>query len=133
MKKIIICAFVLLAFACKKQETESFGAAIDSEISEGMPAKDQTPEELGKQIFEGKGNCVACHQVDQKVVGPSIQEIASIYKAKGGDIVAFLKDDAKPIVDPSQYEVMKTNFGLTKAMSVEELKALEAYIYSNAK
>ena len=98
-----------------------------------MPAKDQTPEELGKQIFEGKGNCVACHQVDQKLVGPSIQEIASIYKAKGGDIVAFLKDDAKPIVDPSQYEVMKTNFGLTKAMSVEELKALEAYIYSNAK
>ena len=106
MKKIIICAFVLLAFACKKQETESFGAAVDSEISEGMPAKDQTPEELGKQIFEGKGNCVACHQVDQKVVGPSIQEIASIYKAKGGDIVAFLMDDAKPIVDPSQYEVM---------------------------
>ncbi|NRT13046.1 c-type cytochrome [Flavobacterium sp. 14A] len=133
MKKLIICGFVLLAFACKKQETESFGAAVDNEISEGMPAKDQTPVELGKQIFSGKGNCVACHQVDQKVVGPSIQEIASIYKAKGGNIVAFLKDDAKPIVDPSQYEVMKTNFGLTKAMSDEELKGLEAYIYSNAK
>jgi cytochrome c len=70
------------------------------------------------------------HQVDQKVIGPSVQDIASIYKAKNGNIIAFLVEDAAPIVDPSQYEVMKTNFVITKAMSQEELKGLEAYIYS---
>jgi cytochrome c len=65
-----------------------------------------------------------------KVIGPSVQDIASIYKAKNGNIIAFLVEDAAPIVDPSQYEVMKTNFVITKAMSEEELKGLEAYIYS---
>jgi formylmethanofuran dehydrogenase subunit A len=39
----------------------------------------------------------------------------------------------EPIVDPSQYEVMKTNFVVTKAMSDEELEAIEAYVYSNLK
>jgi cytochrome c len=64
------------------------------------------------------------------MIGPSVQDIASIYKAKNGNIIAFLVEDAAPIVDPSQYEVMKTNFVITKAMSEEELKGLEAYIYS---
>jgi hypothetical protein len=54
-------------------------------------------------------------------------------KEQNGDMVSFLKDDAKPLVDPSQYEVMKTNFALTKAMSDEELKGIEAYIYSAIK
>jgi hypothetical protein len=43
----------------------------------------------------------------------------------------FFKGEGEPIVDPSQYEVMKTNFAITKAMSDEELKALEAYVYSH--
>jgi hypothetical protein len=33
-----------------------------------------------------------------KVIGPSVQDIASIYKAKNGNI-AFLVEDAAPIVD----------------------------------
>ena len=91
----------------------------------------QTPEELGKEIFTGKGNCAACHQVDKKVVGPSIKEIAKIYKEKNADMVVFLKGEGEPIVDPTQFEVMKANFAITKAMSDDELKALEAYVYSN--
>jgi cytochrome c len=90
-----------------------------------------SPEaKLGQEIFDGKGNCFSCHRPDQKVVGPSIQEIAKIYKSKNGDIVTFLKGKGEPIVDPSQYEVMKTNFYLTKTFSDKELKAVEAYIYS---
>jgi cytochrome c len=38
------------------------------------------------------------------------------------------KGEGEPIVDPSQYEVMKTNFAITKAMSDEELKARSLYI-----
>jgi cytochrome c len=71
--------------------------------------------------------------VDQKIIGPSIQDIAKIYKAKKGNILDFLKNDAAPLVDPSQYEVMKTNFAITKSMSEEELKALETYILSFSK
>ena len=48
-------------------------------------------------------------------------------------MVNFLKGNAEPIVDPSQFEVMKTNFAITQAMSDGELKAIETYIYSHLK
>ena len=126
MKKVVLLACLILVISCKKETQEAFGHPNLTEVS-------QTPEQLGKSIFEGKGNCVACHKINEKLVGPSIQDIAKIYKAQNGDIVSFLKDDAKPIVDPTQYEVMKTNFALTKAMSDEELNGLEAYMYSDFK
>jgi cytochrome c len=126
MKKVVLLACLILVISCKKETQEAFGQPNLIEVS-------QTPEQLGKSIFEGKGNCVACHKINEKLVGPSIQDIAKIYKAQNGDIVSFLKDDAKPIVDPTQYEVMKTNFALTKAMSDEELNGLEAYMYSDFK
>jgi len=132
MKKVLLLAAVLAFASCKKEGSENNTSTTES-YSEGESAKAKAPEELGKQIFEGTGNCVACHQPDQKVIGPSIKEIAKIYKDKNGDIVTFLKGKGEPIVDPSQFEVMKTNFAITQAMSDEELKAIEAYIYSNLK
>jgi cytochrome c len=131
MKKLLIIVTFLVLVSCKKETQETITKPTES--SEGMPAVAQTPEALGKVIFEERGNCIACHQVDQKVIGPSLQEIAKIYKDKNGDIVSFLKGEGEPIVDPSQYDVMKTNFAITKIMSDEELKGLEAYIYSNLK
>jgi cytochrome c len=122
MKRIALLFFLVILISCKKESTESFGKTTA-----------KTPVELGKELFESKGNCVACHLKDQKVIGPSIQDIAKTYQTQKASIVSFLKDDAKPIVDPSQYEVMKTNFAITKMMSDEELQAIEAYIYSNLK
>jgi cytochrome c len=135
MKKVLFLSAVLALASCKKDQ-EPFGKATETNTesySEGESAEAKTPEALGKNIFEGKGNCVSCHQVDQKIIGPSIQEIGKTYKDKKGDIVTFLKGNADPIVDPSQFSVMKTNFPVTQAMSDEELKAIEAYIYSNTK
>jgi cytochrome c len=126
MKKVALLVCIIFVISCKKESQEAFGQPNPTELS-------QTPEQLGKSIFEGKGNCVACHKINEKLVGPSILDIAKIYKAQNGDIVSFLKEEAKPLVDPTQYEVMKTNFALTKAMSDEELKGLEAYMYSDFK
>lgn len=133
MKKVLFLSAVLAFTSCKKETTENPDTTATETYSEGESAEAKTPEALGKDIFEGKGNCVSCHQVDQKVIGPSIQEIGKIYKDKKGDIVTLLKGNADPIVDPSQFSVMKTNFPVTQAMSDEELKAIEAYIYSNVK
>jgi len=126
MKKILFLFSVFALISCKKEvaKKESLYPTTTEAIA-------QTPEELGAEIFKGKGNCVACHQMNKKAIGPSIQDIAKIYKDKGADMVTFLKGEGEPIVDPSQYEVMKTNFVITKAMSDEELKALEAYVYSS--
>ena len=119
MKITIFVLVAIFLFSCKNQEAKP----IDSQVL-------QTQVELGKELFEGKGNCISCHLVDQKVIGPSLQEMSKIYKTQNGNIVDFLKNDAAPIIDPSQYEIMKANFAITKEMSDTELKALEAYIYS---
>jgi len=135
MKKIIVVGLVFLALSCKNKEEESFGkqtepVANEAAASEGMQAEAQSPEKLGETIFNGKGNCATCHQVDTKSIGPSVQDIAKMYKDKNSDIVSFLKGEKEAIVDPAQFEVMKANFAITKAMSDEELKGLEAYFYS---
>lgn len=131
MKHILTLVIALSLLSCKTEEKkEALYPETGTTENEGTVAKLSPEAEMGREIFDGKGNCFSCHRPDQKVVGPSIQEIAKIYKAKNGDIVTFLKGKGEPIVDPSQYEVMKTNFYLTKTFSDKELKAVEAYIYS---
>jgi len=130
MKKIVFALSVLAFISCKKETQESFGKP---ETTTEATAEVQKSEDLGKEIFNGKGACVACHKPDVKLVGPSLQDIAKIYKEKNGDMVTFLKGEGEPIVDPTQYAVMKANFAVTKTFSEEELKALEAYVYSTLK
>lgn len=135
MKKVAIIAIAFLAFACKKQEAEPTEKKVESKeaVSEGMPAQDQTPEELGEVLFKGRGTCASCHKLDTKLIGPSFQEIAKMYKEKNGNIVDFLKGKSEAIVDPAQFAVMQPNLVLTKTMTDDELKGLEAYIYSTLK
>lgn len=129
MKKLLIIVTLLVLVSCKKESQEPFGKPEVTSDS----ATVKSPEVLGKEIFETKGNCVACHLPDKKLIGPSLHEIAKIYKDKNASIVTFLKGDGEPLVDPSQFEVMKTNFAITEEMSDEELQALEVYIYSTLK
>ncbi|MBC7847494.1 MAG: c-type cytochrome [Flavobacterium sp.] len=126
MKKFVFVLAVLTFISCKKESQESFGKPETT-------TEAQKPEDLGNEIFHGKGACVACHKTDVKLVGPSLQDIAKIYKEKNGDMVSFLKGEGEAIVDPTQYAVMKPNLEITKTFSEEELKALEAYIYSTLK
>ena len=124
---ICICfASSLMLVSCKKESSESFSKPeTTTEV--------QKPEDLGAEIFTGKGACSTCHNPDEKLVGPSLHDIAKIYKDKKGDLVSFLKGEGESIVDPTQFEVMKSNLEITKTFSDEELKALEMYIYSNLK
>lgn len=127
MKKIILAALFLAMVSCKKESEESFGKPTET------PNQTITPVALGKEIFEGKGNCISCHRIDQKLIGPSLQEIAKIYKDKNGNMVHFFKGESEAIVDPNQAAVMEANLVILKAMSNEELQGLEAYIHSTLK
>ncbi len=73
---------------------------------------------------------LVCHQVDVKTIGPSYKEVAKVYKEKGGNLVQFLKGNAKPIVDPALYDQMKPNIEVVKNLPGEDLAALAAYIRS---
>ena len=120
MRELVFIITIIFFISCKKEESQTFD-------------KKETALEFGKTLFEGEGNCIACHQAKQKIIGPSIQEIAKIYKEKNASIVSFLREESEPIIDPSQYDIMKANFAITKTMNDEELKALENYIFSFSK
>jgi cytochrome c len=122
MKKLSLIITLICLFSCKSKEDKS------------ETSVDETATKIsGQELFEGEGNCIACHKPDQKIIGPSLQEIAKIYKDNKASIVLFLQEKSEPIIDPSQYEIMKTNFAITKSMSEKELKALEDYIFSFSK
>lgn len=117
------CFLLILLLASCQKETKK--------VDESQTSVQSTVEQ-GETLFT-QNNCTACHKVDQKVVGPSLQDIAKIYKEQNADMVAFLKEEAEPIVDPTMYETMKINLQITKTMTDEELKALENYMLSFAK
>ena len=126
MKPLILVLLTICLFSCKQNPDKNLETVIAVTSEEQQIAR-------GKELFEGAGNCFACHKPDQKIIGPSLVEIATIYKEQNADIMAFLREKSAPIVDPSQYSVMKTNFVITKAMSDADLHAIESFIYSNLK
>lgn len=133
MKKLLALSLLAISIvACGKKEDKKEELYPET-VAEPISAEDQLISK-GKELFESnKAACFSCHKMDKKVIGPSIKEIAQIYKDQNGDMVAFLKKEADPIVDPSQYNVMETNFAILKTMTDEELKSLEAYMMSSLK
>lgn len=138
-KAFAIAAITLILTSCgKKKETDAMGNTIETvtdtpETIETSTQTEATVDPLvakGQELFNGKGTCTACHKAGEKTVGPSIKEIAKIYKEKGASIAAFINEESEPLVDASQYEIMKANFVITKAMAAEDRKALEAYMMS---
>lgn len=131
MKYFLTLLVAVSLFACKgnsKQE-EPFGKKAES-TTEAESTNYTSTEKIGEEIFNGKGNCFSCHKADQKVIGPSLEEIAKTYAEKDGDMAAFLREKADPIVDPSQYSVMKTNFYITKNFTDEEMQGVVDYVMS---
>jgi cytochrome c len=121
MKNIVFIIVLLTFLSCKK------------EIQKPETVVAEAPSlELGKTLFE-TNNCVACHQAADKTVGPSMEQMANIYKKEKANMSDFLRGNSGPIVDPTQYETMKVNLELTKSMTDEELQSIEIYVLSFAK
>ncbi len=130
--KFLAVATVAISIAsCGDKKEEKTEVTVKTEettpVNNEAAAAEQLAD-LGAELFYGKGTCVTCHKENEKSVGPSIKEIAGIYKEKGASIAAFINEESEAIVDPAQYEVMKANFTITKAMTQEERNALQAYM-----
>ena len=133
VKAILFSTLFVFTISCGgKKEDQDFGKKETTEDAKSDNSAFPLAEK-GKEIFEGKGTCATCHKTDIKLVGPSMQDIAKIYKEKNASIATFLKGDEKPIVDPTQFEVMKANFALTKTFTDEERQSLEEYVLSQGK
>ena len=69
--------------------------------------------------------------IKNKKIGPSVLDIMRVYKEKNGNIVAFLKGKAEPIVDTtaSQVAIMQDNInGFVKGLSDEMLNTIATYM-----
>jgi cytochrome c len=99
-----------------------------SEDARNNPVKDE-PEldpalgDLAKGAALFKQNCSACHAKDQKVVGPPMTEMQSIYKTDPQGLMAWIKAPGKKRPD---YPKMP---GFAQ-LSDEELKELSKFILS---
>jgi cytochrome c len=132
LKSLILLTVITIISCGKNKKEDKFGNPTSNQKATAEAIEFPLAEK-GKEIFEGKGTCVTCHKLDIKVVGPSIQDIAKIYKEKNASIATFLKGNEQPIIDSTQFEVMKANFAITKAMTNEERQSLEQYILSEGK
>ena len=90
MKKIFaVSALAILAFSCSKKEVNT---GVESNVMLEEPvAKTVDSAAAGKHeglaLIEG-ADCLTCHKVDSKVVGPSYQEIADKYTDADIDMLA---------------------------------------------
>ena len=144
--KNILLIFGVIAFtftSCgdkKKEEVKKEAEPI--KVEETVKVVEETTSDakseqiaLGEKLFTEK-TCVACHQLDTKLIGPSIKDIVKIYDEKGANMVQFLKGNIEAIVDtdPGQVAIMKANLdGFVKDLTPEELQALTGYMRNAAK
>lgn len=87
MKKILVTSAVALALiACGGSNTEKKDAATTETKSEAAeaaataPAPSDNPDyEKGLTLVAGS-DCLTCHKVDEKVIGPSYRDVANKYE-----------------------------------------------------
>lgn len=136
MKKIlfVFAIFSLAVISCGETKKEDVKKEIEApqEAPKEAPAASDDLIAMGEKLFTEK-TCVSCHQLDAKIVGPSVKDIVKVYDEKNADLVAFLKGDQEAIVDTDagQVAIMQANLdGFVKDLKEEELKALAAYMNS---
>lgn len=77
MKKVLVIAVFAMSLSCSdKSKTEKEEVATEQE---------QTPKVVSDPIAEGKSliegsDCLGCHKLDEKMVGPSYKEVAQKYE-----------------------------------------------------
>ena len=135
MKKVKISVLALsmlfgtgLLTSCggsEEQKETTTETATEEVVAEAPVAKD------GAEFYKTSG-CVACHQVDKKLVGPAILDIAAAY-ADEATLTAFLKGESKAIVDPAQAALMTPQVEITKKMTPEDLQVIVSYIMGHKK
>ncbi len=85
MKKYVILAGIsAIAFACGNQannDTKSGDAATE----QAAPAGPSADDEKGIELIAGS-DCLTCHKVSEKSIGPSYQDVANKYSSDDATI-----------------------------------------------
>lgn len=90
-KTLILLGVCSILFACNSAEqsesTSDANVAVEQPVAEA-PTSEATVavgSEKGKQLIS-TSDCLTCHKVDSKIVGPSYIEVANKYEATAANI-----------------------------------------------
>ncbi len=126
MKKILLIAVGLLAFSCSKK-----GEATDSKESTTLieePKQEEaklTPLEEGKSLVEG-ADCLACHKINEKMIGPAYQDVAAKYENTPENIDAL----GEKIIEGSSGVWGNVPMAAHPGLSKENAKLMATYVLS---
>ncbi|PLK44775.1 c-type cytochrome [Emticicia sp. TH156] len=79
--------------AAKTAAYEKLVKEATAEAGKAKVVSADAPKLPGQDIFNN--NCIACHQVDEKLVGPAMKEAAGIYKGNKAGLVSWIKKPGK--------------------------------------
>jgi cytochrome c len=134
MKKILLSfvLFALVVSSCGDEKKKDVQKEIETKEEKSVNTDKSGDDTLamGEKLFNEK-TCTTCHQLDTKVIGPSVIDIAKVYNEKNGNMKQFLKGTDEAIVDtdPGQVAIMKANLdGFVKDLSDSEIDAIVAYM-----
>ena len=135
MKRLLttlMAAAVVVACAKKVEETyvapepETNVMLEEPSGKGGEEAVAETPEAKGQKLVEG-GDCMGCHKIDTKLVGPAFQDVAAKYTEADAEKLA------KKIIDGGAGNWGEVPMTPHAGLSVENAKLMVAYVLSQKK
>jgi len=102
----------------QKTKIEAIAKSIETKAKESTA--NLSVADKGKAVFNQY--CAACHEIDAKLVGPPVLEMAKIYKANIADLQKWIKNPGKKRPDYPQMP------GFESQLNQEQLDQLAEYI-----
>lgn len=95
MKKLVLAGILasLVIVSCSKKEAtaevhqQESNVMLEEPTEKAEAAVALSPEEEGKKLVEGT-DCMSCHKIDSKLVGPSYHDVAAKYTEADIDMLA---------------------------------------------
>ncbi len=82
-----VLGLVILVSCSKTKESSETITTPSSQTIKPTVASNLSPEEEGKALLEG-ADCLTCHKIDEKLIGPSYKEISAKYTDADIDLLA---------------------------------------------
>jgi cytochrome c len=78
MRKAALLMIMMISFSCSKSDNSGNKDVL---VEEEMPATKVISDPIaeGKSLVEGS-DCLGCHQMDERMIGPSYKEVAAKYE-----------------------------------------------------
>lgn len=130
MKKILIvigvCSIILACNNAEKSESkEDTTSTIEQVTVDKVEASASTGSAKGEQLISGS-DCLTCHKVDVKIVGPAYVDVANKYEATEANIEML----AGKIINGGSGSWGEIPMAPHSALSSDDAKEMVKYILS---